>query len=51
MAGRTQPIVYKPTNVTKYADAYANRLDAAAAEAKKTTSGLGINVEKRCLIN
>ena len=35
MAGRTQPIVYKPTNVTKYADAYANRLDAAAAEAKK----------------
>jgi len=35
MAGRTQPIVYKPTNVTKYADAYANRLNAAAAEAKK----------------
>ncbi len=35
MAGRTQPIVYKPTNVTKYADAYVNRLDAAAAEAKK----------------
>ena len=39
MAGRTQPIVYKPTNVTKYADAYANRLYAekqrAAAEAKK----------------
>jgi len=39
MAGRTQPIVYKPTNVTKYADAYANRLYAekqrAAAAVKE----------------
>ncbi len=35
MAGRTQPIVYKPTNVTKYADAYANRLNSEREKAAK----------------
>lgn len=34
MAGRTQPIVYKPTNVTKYADAYANRVYAEKQRAE-----------------